>query len=327
MYTKEIEDILNDKGEIKEIPFPWLPNGRDFVSDPENKDNLEALYRKYELFALDKGEEDTSWCKMLCISEEDYNEALFDDFYKIINTLASFGSDNKTPISVRHCYTPNGYGYFALSKDDMKRFVPSSFAIQRQGGCWSYFVWRRLYFGNAILMSYLEDLKKELSAKYDDFHMDIVPLYMCYIASKFVYIDPDRLKDLKDERRAVDIDITSLNGKEDFLWEKFLHYKELLQAQKNFCILHREYFKKVEENQSNIGTYNGDESNRLFYAVEEILHNAAFELSMKEDELKSVDLWMDAYKQRQLLYRYEYNINKRVQTKGLTKKIRKRGLL
>ena len=317
MKIKGIEEVLSGKGEIKELPFTWLPNGKDFIIDPNNKEEVNALLEKYCVFDTN-GEILKSVITRDChMTKEDYVNTITRDYraiHAMLNSMTAFSKDKEAPITVRHCYTPNGHGYYALTKGELRRFVVSELNLQKEGGCWSYRVWLRMYLFNAILTTYLKHLRQKLAEKHKNFSMEVVPLYMGYIAMGFVDVYGKDISEDLDEKlfekdedghlKTVNLEVLDGNEEGIFWGERFLHYKELIQAQKNFCILYRDYFKKVDENGSNLATYNGDFKNKLFYFTESTLDSAINSIYAKEEELKAVGLWTDARNQIDLMNDY-----------------------
>lgn len=289
--VENLKEILSGKAKIKDMDFEWLPDSRDLIINSKklNADRVTSLKKKYCIF--NKNDENfEDWFYRVCISTKDFEKAFSKDYKEITKVLASIEKDKNAPVTVRHCYTPDGHGYYAVTKGDTRRFADSYLELQLAGGAWSYWVWRELYFFNAILAGYLEDLKNRLYAEYDNsgvfhFTMEISPLYMGYIATNFVLWYPEQEQEVK---------ISRLKGDEKFLWDKFLMLPELLQAQTNFCVLHKDYLQKIEDMQSNVLAYNGDEDNNLFYAVEKEVHNAVNAIYKKRNKLENVGLWEDA---------------------------------
>ena len=180
---------------------------------------------------------------------------------------------------VRHCYDPDGQGYYAIcDKNGNNRiFVRSDYRLELIGGCWSYKVWRRLLSADSLLFWYLEQVKREVQAWEKKTVMEIRHLYLPYIImnTTLTYLDESIVK----------------NAESVIEEYKKLHIKE-----------YEEYSACKARKKS---WYNGEE-NKGFYAVRDILQNAVNDIYRHEKELKACGMWKKAYAVKDMLIDMEY---------------------
>lgn len=65
-------------------------------------------------------------------------------------------------ISVWHCCTPEGEGYWTISDGKSKRYRKSAYELEQYGGAWSMSVWARLYAAQECLNGYLDKIAARL---------------------------------------------------------------------------------------------------------------------------------------------------------------------
>lgn len=103
-------------------------------------------------------------------------------FVKDINNLSVAINSNfpNEKVTVWHCCTSNGYGYYTISNGEVKRFVRSEYGLECVGGVWSLRVYERLYLGQVNLMKFLEAVRTELCKRFSA-EMPLKTLYIFYI--------------------------------------------------------------------------------------------------------------------------------------------------
>ena len=249
-----------------------MPDGKDFILDypkcpkyirtrllnkkDENRlrEELSKLNDKYQAY-MRKGEKDSVhlWNDVY-MSKAEYDLALNTDKNALLNFMLSMSGN----CTVRHCYTPDGEPYYAVSNGTERRFVKSAYSLTLVGAAWSYYTWRILFFADAVLSVYLTELKEELGKTCPDFSMEIRPLYMNYIRCG---LDMDQMDHFPDELP--------------------LEYEEIKETINAYLEKNKEYVVEAKD-MSSCEWYNG-KNNCDYYRLSEILDRAALEILKLEN--------------------------------------------
>jgi len=224
------------------------------------------------------------------LSSWDFNKDIFELYTNVQNIYDSIAVD-KFKIesirhghrikSIRHCYTPDGEGFFGIEYvDGERRFVKSEYQLQLTGACWSASVCRKLFLAQVGLDIYLSELKEKLQKRpiRPVVEMDIKPLYGMW---------------LHQWRN------TMLRTMEE-CWN-------LGDTQRNVLLSNcDEIESRLKDVQSgNITWYNGEE-NTAFYAVRDALRSAVDQMYARRKELEATGLWPYAKDQIDVLYDVVY---------------------
>ncbi len=142
-----------------------------------------------ETYSISKGILESEWVRS--IFERKFNldrhidrrreamsKAFEADKNKLMRALSEFPEDEM--ITVRHCCTYGGGGYYTLYSENRKNFVKSDFELEILGGVWSEYVYFRLYAGQKRLNEFLLKLRSEVE-KDSRVCMQIRQLYAYFI--------------------------------------------------------------------------------------------------------------------------------------------------
>lgn len=206
--------------------------------------------------------------------QERHERALSQDIKNLSDVINAF---NNEKVTVWHCCTGDGYGYYTVSNGEKKRFVHSEYKLECVGGCWSLQVYERLYMGQVNLMKFLEAVKAEICSKLSA-EMPLKTLYIAYI-----------LTDLDE-------------------WENRLNYHE--EENKRDFEIAREYRKEFTENYTeqieiyntivanggNFWSYYNGADNHEYSCISDVLESAISEIYKNREQLESCELWERARK-------------------------------
>ena len=107
--------------------------------------------------------------------QERHEKALSQDINNLSDVINAFDDEK---VTVWHCCTSDGYGYYTVSNGEKKRFVHSEYKLECVGGCWSLHVYERLYMWQVNLIKFLESVKAEICSKFSA----EMPLKTLYVA-------------------------------------------------------------------------------------------------------------------------------------------------
>lgn len=138
----------------------------------QTQEELEKVIKYQGIYFNERTKETQEW------QEQEERDALHIDLDCIGKLISEF--DNEL-VTVRHCCTHEGEGYFAIYSTKKKRFTRSEYHLQLQGMCWSSTVWIRLYTGQQMLNKYLKAIENELLATNRNVRMEIRQLYIPWI--------------------------------------------------------------------------------------------------------------------------------------------------
>lgn len=226
--------------------------------------------------------EDNSGIQHIDIRDEDELEsAIASDVGSIINQIATIRKNNGVKeFTVRHCYDPDGVGYYAIcdKNGNNRRFIQSAYSLNTIGGCWSYYVWRSLLSSDVLLYWYLEQVKERIMQS-EKITMEIRHLYLPYL--------------IMDES-----------------WAKTtLEHRSKGIAQNTFAVI-KEYkelhIKEYEEYSACSKSWYSGEKNNAFYVVKDILQKAVDDIYSRRDELEACGMWKKAYAVKDILIDMEY---------------------
>ena len=120
---------------------------------------------------------------------QENKKAVEQTFNNIKKILKNFSDDT---VNIRHLVTKDGVSVLEIRQGDIVKFIRTKFDIECVGGCWSTFVWAKLFCGQKQLIRnimYLDELLKTISnVKFNTERMNI--LYYPYIDSK-IYMDKE----------------------------------------------------------------------------------------------------------------------------------------
>ncbi len=213
---------------------------------------------------------------------QDFQERHENAFAEDISSLSAAINSNfpNEKVTVWHCCTGNGCGYYTISDGVKKRFVHSEYDLECVGGVWSLHVYERLYMGQVNLMKFLETVKAEICKGFS-VDMPLKTLYIAYI-------------------------LDDLEKWEDTL-KKYDCYRE--ETKRDFEIA-REYQKKFTEQYpeqieiyndtvakgGNFWSYYNGADNYEYSCVANILENAVSEIYKNRKQLEACELWEHARK-------------------------------
>lgn len=245
-----------------------LINGEDLIYKVSEKEEvIRKVSEKYKsLFGDYSFDEDMLDFR----SEEEIEECVRTDADNIRSAARTILSGDEK-VNVRHCYDPEGRGYFAITTGTKRRFVPSCFSLQCAGGCSSLRVWLRLFSADALMYVYLCRIKAYLGADVD---MQIRHLYLKYVE----YAGYVRAIEEKDNAHPIEL------GEISIIKTTRQEYREAHLA---------EYEECEKAGLDNIHWYNG-EGNDIYYFIYQATHEAVLKIYKHEDELKACGLWEDA---------------------------------
>lgn len=193
-------------------------------------------------------------------------------------------------VTVWHCCTSDGYGYYTVSNGEKKRFVHSEYKLECVGGCWSLHIYERLYMGQVNLIKFLESVKAEICSKFSA-EMPLKTLYIAYI-----------LTDLDKWENSLKGEYYHEEDKRDFEIAR--------EYQKEFT---ENYTKQIEiyntivANGGNFWSYYNGADNHEYSCVADILENAVSEIYKNRKQLESCELWKKARKVIDILNEMEIN--------------------
>lgn len=205
-----------------------------------------------------------------------YEKALNSDVFNLISAIKKFKSEN---ITVWHCCTYGGVGYYTVSDGTNKRYVPSYYELECVGGCWSCSVYERLYMGQLHLMKYLEAVKSEICDRCF-VEMPLKCLYIDYILFDFDK-EKDGLSDFYNKTELTGILLIANKYRKDFTDK----YSEQVNIYNNM----------VSQGYSYWDYYNGLE-NKEFDCIANIIDKAVNEIYKNRDSLEACELWEKARK-------------------------------
>ena len=201
-----------------------------------------------------------------------YENALKQDVSNLISAIKRFHS--KT-ITVWHCCTYDGSGYYTISDGTNKRYVSSAYDLECVGGCWSFSVYERLYMGQMHLIKYLKAVRAVLY-KNKSVTMPLKCLYIEYILFDFEKYDLSDIYNEKEYERCLAI----ANKYRETFTEK---YSKQVKIYNHF----------VSEGYSYWDYYNGLNNNE-FICVANIIDTAVNEIYKNREHLEVCELWNDA---------------------------------
>ncbi len=258
-----------------------LINGEDLIYKvSEKKEVIRKVSEKYKsLFGDYPFNEDLLDFR----SEEEIEECIRTDADNIRSAARTILSGDEK-VNVRHCYDPEGRGYFAITAGTKKRFVSSCYRLQPEGGCSSLHVWLRLFSADALLYVYLCRIKAYLGTDVD---MQIRHLYLKYVE----YAGYVRAIEEKDNAHPFEL------GEISIIKATRQEYREAHLA---------EYEECEKAGLNNIHWYNG-EGNDIYYLVGQTTSEAVSKIYKQRDELEACGLWKDARRAIDIMYDIVYN--------------------
>lgn len=203
--------------------------------------------------------------------QERHEKALRQDIDNLSDVINAFHDEK---VTVWHCCTSDGYGYYTVSNGTKKRFVHSEYRLECVGGCWSLHVYERLYMGQVNLMKFLDAIKAEI-CKIHLVEMTLKTLYIAYILT--------------------DLDKWEKSLKDEYYREEDRHDFEIARGyQKEFT---EQYPKQIEIYNDTVSKggnfwsyYNGADNYEYSY-VADILENAVSEIYENREQLETCELW------------------------------------
>ena len=213
-------------------------------------------------------------------TEKELSQIINKDLHHITIIIDNLKKEGLTDFIIRHCYTPDGLGYYSICDSDKKylRFVKSDYRLTITGAAWSYKVWRKVLSADVLLVYYLNQIKGHLKKRYKTIKMDIRHLYLPYIIHKF-----DQFDYYEDNKIHNNINDT------------ITEYLSLHQHE------YQEYQEYQECRRSSLKWYNSD-ANVIYYVVEDILHRTVNDIYKYENDLLDCNLWSKANKIKDILY-------------------------
>lgn len=205
-----------------------------------------------------------------------YENAFEQDISNLISAIKKFHSEN---ITVWHCCTYDGSGYYTISDGTNKRYVSSAYDLmcdwECTGGSWSFYSYECLYMGQMHLIKYLKAVRSVLY-KNKSVTMPLKCLYIDYILFDFEEYPLREFYDKKTFRRCLAI---ANKYRENFA-EKYSNQVKI-------------YNHFVSEGYSYWDYYNGLD-NKEFICVANIIDKAVEEILKNRICLEACELWYDA---------------------------------
>lgn len=204
--------------------------------------------------------------------QERHEKALSQDINNLSDVISAF---NDKQVTVWHCCTGDGYGYYTVSNGEKKRFVRSEYKLECVGGCWSLHVYERMYMGQVNLIKFLQAIKAEICSKLSA-EMPLKTLYIAYILTDLNKWEDNLKKD----------DFYREEDKRDF--EIARKYQR--EFKENYAEEIKRY-NKVLENGGNLWSYYNNSDNYEYSCVANILESAISEIYKNREQLESCELW------------------------------------
>lgn len=204
--------------------------------------------------------------------QERHEKALSQDINNLSDVINAF---NDKQVTVWHCCTGDGYGYYTVSNGEKKRFVRSEYKLECVGGCWSLHVYERMYMGQLNLIKFLQAIKAEICSKFSA-EMPLKTLYIAYILTDLNKWEDNLKKD----------DFYREEDKRDF--EIAREYQR--EFKENYAEEIKRY-NKVLANGGNFWSYYNNSDNYEYSCVANILESAISEIYKNREQLESCELW------------------------------------
>lgn len=217
--------------------------------------------------------------------QERHKKAFVDDIRSLSDTINSNFANEE--VTVWHCCTSNGDGYYTVSNGEKKRFVHSEYRLECVGGCWSLHVYERLYMGQLNLMKFLDAIKAKICKK----HLVKMPLKTLYIS----YILTNLGNSLKDEY---------------YREEDKCNFEIAQKYQREFTEQYPEQIKNyntIIASGGSLGSYYNGKDNYEYSCVSNILENAVSEIYKNRKQLEACELWEQARKIIDVIAKYNIN--------------------
>lgn len=212
---------------------------------------------------------------------QDFQERHEKAFVKDINSLSVAINSNflNEKVTVWHCCTSKGYGYYTISNGEMKRFVRSEYGLECVGGVWSLHVYERLYLGQINLIKFLKTVRTEICKRFSA-EMPLRTLYIAYI-----------LTDLEEWQNRLKDEYCHEDDNRNF--EIARYYQN--EFKKNYAEEIKSYNQALSDGGSFLSYYNG-KNNYEYSCVSDILENAVSEIYKNRKQLEACELWKQARK-------------------------------
>lgn len=209
--------------------------------------------------------------------QERHNKAIDKDIKSLFDTINNNFHNEK--VTVWHCCTGSGLGYYTVSNGEKKRFVRSEYGLECVGGVWSLRVYERLYMGQTYLTRFLESVRTELCKRFSA-EMPLKTLYIFYI-----------LTDLEEWQNKLKDEYCHEDDKRNF--EIARYYQN--EFKKNYAEEIKSYNQVLSDGGSFLSYYNGKD-NYEYSCVSDILENAVGEIYKNRGKLEACELWGQARK-------------------------------
>ena len=221
--------------------------------------------------------------------QERHEKALSQDINNLSDVINAF-HDKK--VTVWHCCTSDGYGYYTVSNGEKKRFVHSEYELECVGGCWSLHVYERLYMGQVNLMKFLEAVKAEICSKFSA-EMPLKTLYIAYILDNLENFE----KDCIDNGCYYEEDKSNFEIAREYQKEFTENYTEQIEV-----------YNTIVANGGNFWNYYNGADNHEYSCVSDILESAINEIYKNRKQLESCELWENARKSIDMMNEIKRNI-------------------
>ncbi len=260
-------------------------NGCDLIRKEADKEFSELFSGFMTVNEAKEGKyDDLPYGDFYDTDKDSYDKALKTDLNNICKVIPDI-LYKTVLVNVRHCCTPEGDGFYTISSGDNIKYIQSAFKLEQVGGAWSYIVWRSLFFAQALLSKYLEDLRDNILKKYPVCKMEIRPLYLPWINA-------------------------SIEDKDELFNKSFFDYNDkeaVFNYRDTFLKDNRQY---LEEYRSSglpwYLWYNGEEG-ELYFRADNIIHRCVSDLYKDEKEYKKVGLWPQIRKMIDVLNNMKYH--------------------
>ncbi len=201
---------------------------------------------------------------------------------------------------IRHCITPRGEGYYAITlPDGKKRFCPSEFRLLINVVKTSFSSGTGAYFEHCLLMDFLDTIKRTIS-KDHNITMRIRPLHFDTILGFW----PEAAKDMFYGKNLSTL--SALQDNKDIAYPylqklmKTMQYDMINDYKEDYhdwCA----YMAEFPDDPIGIGWYNG-RGNEEYYSCAVIIYDAVSKIRSHKENLEKCGLWEKAKKTMDEMY-------------------------
>ena len=189
--------------------------------------------------------------------------------------------EDRSDVTVWHCCTRDGEGYYTLESPTKKRFCRSLIELEQVGGAWGEVVWCKLFAAQSALNHYLSKLASELTV--DGVSFEYKPLYISFLAT------PLRCDNERNERLQI-----VLSRQREYLAQ----YQIFLDLYRKASDPYLYYNHTISEIENAQGTLRDSE----YEIVTSAIRNAINDIHVHRKALENCGQWGRADERCDLLY-------------------------